>query len=89
MDNIKEQIMSIEEVISTTKRFLVEEFEVDEKSIIPNASLKETLDLDSLDYVDLVVLIDMHFGFKVEQQDFVGMLTFQDFYDFIFKKVNN
>lgn len=89
MDNLKEQIMLIEEVISTTKRFLVEEFEVDEKSILPNASLKETLDLDSLDYVDLVVLIDTHFGFKVEQQDFVGMVTFQDFYDFIFKKVNN
>ena len=89
MDNLKEQTMSIEEVIITTKRFLVEEFEVDEKSIIPNASLKDTLDLDSLDYVDLVVLIDANFGFKVEQLDFVGMVSFQDFYDFIFKKVNN
>jgi acyl carrier protein len=68
--------------------FLVEEFEVNEADILPSASLKDTLDLDSLDYVDLVVLIDSHFGFKVEQQDFVGMVTFQDFYNFIIKKVN-
>jgi acyl carrier protein len=80
--------MSNEEIVSTTKMFLVEEFEVNEADILPSASLKDTLDLDSLDYVDLVVLIDSHFGFKVEQQDFVGMVTFQDFYNFIIKKVN-
>lgn len=80
--------MSNEEIIATTKMFLVEEFEVNEADILPSASLKDTLDLDSLDYVDLVVLIDSHFGFKVEQQDFAGMVTFQDFYNFIIKKVN-
>ena len=84
-----QKTMTDEEIISITKAFLVEEFEVNEMEILPSASLKETLDLDSLDYVDLVVLIDSHFGFKVAQQDFVGMITFQDFYNFIIKKLNS
>jgi acyl carrier protein len=42
--------------------------------------------LDSLDYVDLVVLIDEHFGFKVMQEEFATMRTFQDFFDFIIAK---
>ena len=89
MDNLMQKTMTDEEIISITKAFLVEEFEVNEMEILPSASLKETLDLDSLDYVDLVVLIDSHFGFKVAQQDFVGMITFQDFYNFIIKKLNS
>jgi acyl carrier protein len=79
--------MNNEEIIAKIKAFLVEEFEVDDSKIIPTASLKETLDLDSLDYVDLVVLIDEHFGFKVTQEEFATMRTFQDFFDFIIARV--
>lgn len=80
--------MQNEEIIAKIKSFLVEEFEVDESSIQPSAPLKETLDLDSLDYVDLVVLIDNHFGFKVTQEDFATMRTFDDFFNFIINRVN-
>lgn len=80
-------VMTMEEVISITNKFLVEEFEVDESAIQPDAPVKETLELDSLDYVDLVVLIDTHFGFKVQQQDFKGIVSFQDFYNFLFQRV--
>ena len=80
-------VMSMDEVISITNKFLVEEFEVELSSIQPDAPVKETLELDSLDYVDLVVLIDTHFGFKVQQQDFKGIITFQDFYNFLFNRV--
>ena len=48
--------MNRSEIIATTKRFLSEEFEVDQEAIQPENNLKETLDLDSLDYVDLVVV---------------------------------
>ena len=50
--------MTEKEIIVTINGFLVEEFEVEEEKIEPNANLKETLDLDSLDYVDLVVVIE-------------------------------
>ncbi len=45
------------EIETKTIKFLSEEFEVDPSSITPEAPLKETLALDSLDYVDLVVVI--------------------------------
>jgi len=75
--------MSKEEMIEKINGFLIEEFEVDASVIKPEASLQETLDLDSLDYVDLVVVIESNFGFKVKGEDFIGLETFQDFYDYI------
>ena len=71
------------EIIEKTNSFLIEEFEVEESSISPDADLKETLDLDSLDYVDLVVVIESNFGFKVNGEDFVDIKTFNDFYNYI------
>ncbi|NMM47869.1 acyl carrier protein [Flammeovirgaceae bacterium KN852] len=79
--------MSKEEIIEKVNEFLVEEFEVEEESITPDANLKETLDMDSLDYVDLVVEIESNFGFKVQPEDFVDLVTFQDFYDYITRRV--
>lgn len=66
---------------------LIEEFEVDEEVISPDASLKESLDLDSLDYVDLVVIIESNFGVKLVEADFAEMVTFQDFYDVVERKI--
>ncbi|HEX8545719.1 MAG TPA: acyl carrier protein [Cytophagaceae bacterium] len=80
--------MQLEEIITTTKSFLADEFEIDEDKIVPLANLKETLDLDSLDYVDLVVIIESNFGFKVKAEDFTNIKTFQDFYNYISTKLN-
>jgi acyl carrier protein len=75
--------MSIEEIIAITKEFLSEEFEVEKDLIQPESDLKSTLDLDSLDYVDLVVLIEEHFNVKVTGEDFKTIVTFNDFYRFV------
>lgn len=75
--------MSIEDIIATTKDFLSEEFEVDRELIQPGSDLKATLDLDSLDYVDLVVLIEENFNVKVTGEDFKSIVTFNDFYQFV------
>ncbi len=79
--------MTQQEIISRINEFLVEEFEVDADKISPSANLRETLSLDSLDYVDLVVIIESNFGFKVIAEDFISIYTFQDFYDYVGKKV--
>ncbi len=81
--------MEKEQIISTINEFLIEDFEVDQDSIQPNANLKDTLDLDSLDYVDLVVSIESNFGFKVKPEDFQTMTTIQDFYDYVEQKMSN
>ncbi len=79
--------MTQEEIIAKINEFLVEEFEVDAEKIIPTSNLRETLELDSLDYVDLVVIIESNFGFKVVAEDFINIHTFQDFYDYVNRKV--
>ncbi len=79
--------MNIEEIIAKTKDFLSTEFEVDKDLIQPESDLKATLDLDSLDYVDLVVLVEEHFNFKVTGEDFKSISTFNDFYRFVESKL--
>lgn len=79
--------MNKEEIIEIINGFLVDEFEVDGDVITSEAPLKETLGLDSLDYVDLVVVIESNFGVKLGEADFVGIVSFQDFYDLIENKI--
>ncbi|MBY0424583.1 MAG: acyl carrier protein [Cytophagales bacterium] len=75
------------EVIQKVNQILIDEFEVEESSISPEGNLRETLELDSLDYVDLVVIIESNFGFKVKGEDFIGIHTFNDFYNYVSSKV--
>ena len=79
--------MNKTEIIERINAFMVEDFEVEESAIEPTADLKTTLDLDSLDYIDLVVVIEQNFGFKVKPEDFQTMTTIQDFYDYVINKV--
>jgi acyl carrier protein len=79
--------MNKEEIIARINGFLVDEFEVDNDDIEPDANLKDTLGLDSLDYVDLVVSIEANFGVKLVEVDFVGIASFQNFYDLIETKL--
>ncbi|MNJ89051.1 Acyl carrier protein [compost metagenome] len=80
--------MKREEIILTTKQFLSEEFEVDAASIQPDNNLQQTLDLDSLDYVDLVVVIEENLGIKPTAEDFKTIETFNDFYDLVEQRLN-
>jgi len=75
-------------LIEKINTILAEEFEVDSSIIKPEAPLMETLDLDSLDLVDMVVLIEHNFGFTVKAKDFVGIKSFGDFYQFINSRIN-
>lgn len=75
--------MTYQEIVTTVKHFLVEEFEVEEEKILDDASLKDTLDLDSLDYIDLIVAVEEHFNFKMKPEDFIPLKLVQDFYHFI------
>lgn len=74
-------------IIEKINGFLVEEFEVDSEKIVADANLRETLALDSLDYIDLVVVIESNFGFKVKPEDFISIVTFQDFYNYVITRM--
>ena len=75
-------------ILERINGFLSEEFEVDVDRITPEANLRETLGLDSLDYIDLVVVIESNFGFKVKPEDFISIVTFQNFYDYVINRVD-
>lgn len=79
--------MNREEIVNIVNDFLVEEFEADRSMIQESANLKQTLDLDSLDYVDLVVVIEANFGVKLGESDFANIATFADFYNLIEAKI--
>ena len=79
--------MNKEVILEKINEFLVDEFEVDADDIQPDANLKDTLGLDSLDYVDLVVSVESNFGVKLVEVDFVGVASFQSLYDFIETKL--
>ena len=71
------------EIEKKVKDFLVEELEIDEEKIAPDAKLKEDMGIDSLDFVDIVVIVERNFGFKIKAEEMVGVDTFAKFCDYI------
>ena len=80
--------MNNNEINEKIRQFMIDEFEVEEEKITPEANLKDTLGLDSLDYIDLVVVIESNFKFKVKPEDFSGITTYQNFCDYVISRVN-
>jgi acyl carrier protein len=80
--------MQQEDTIQKINRMLIEEFEIEESQINADARFKEDFDIDSLDFVDLVVIIERNFGFKVKGEDMVQIKTLGDFYNFILIRIN-
>jgi acyl carrier protein len=79
--------MEREKIIAIANDFLVNEFQVDGDEISNDANFKKTLGLDSLDYIDLVVVIESNFGVKLGEADFKNIVTFDDFYIVIENKI--
>ncbi len=75
--------MQKDQIIETINQLLIEEFEIEEEQLQADENLMETLEIDSLDLVDLVVIIEKNFGFKVVPEEMTEIATLQDFYDFV------
>ncbi len=80
--------MTTDEIMEKASLVLAEEFEIEVSEITADASLKDTLGLDSLDLVDVVVLVENNFGVTLTGPDLLGVVTFQDFYDLLNRKIN-
>ena len=68
--------------------FLVEEIEIEENLLKEDALLKEGLGIDSLDFVDIVVIVEKNFGFKIKPEEMKDVKTLGQFYDYIAEKEN-
>lgn len=80
--------MNRSKIEEKVKHFLIEELEIDEDKVYPEARLKEDMDIDSLDFVDIVVIVDKYFGFKLKAEEMAGIDTFAKFCDYIESKVS-
>ncbi|MBQ2521244.1 MAG: acyl carrier protein [Bacteroidales bacterium] len=79
--------MEYKVVEEKVKAFLVEELEIDEEKITPDATLKNDLGIDSLEVVDVVVLVENEFGYKMKPEDFKTLKTFGQFCQFLEEKL--
>lgn len=65
------------------KAFLIEDLEIDEEKITPEARLREDIGIDSLDLVDIVVLVQRSFGIRIQAEEMAEVKTLSQFYDYI------
>jgi len=75
------------EIVEKVNEFLMDEFEIDEAKLTPEAQLKDDLGIESLDFVDIVVIIEKEFGFKVKREDMVNVSTLESLYKYIEERV--
>jgi acyl carrier protein len=87
MVNEHDKTLSSGQIIQIINDFIQEEFEVDRSRITPSADLKATLDLDSLDYIDLVVVMEKNLHIKVDPADLADIHSIQDLYDYVISKM--
>ena len=81
--------MQNDEIISKINQLLIDDIEIDEEKISPAADLKKDLEIDSLDFVDLFVIIERNFGVKMKAEEMADIKSLQDFYDYIIKRVHS
>ena len=79
--------MTRTEIEEKVKAFLIDDLEIEEENIFPEAKLKEDMGIDSLDYVDIVVIVEKNFGFKIKPEEMTKVRTLSQFYDYIESKV--
>ena len=79
--------MTRTEIEEKVKAFLIDDLEIEEENIFPEAKLKEDMGIDSLDYVDIVVIVEKNFGFKIKPEEMANVKTLAQFHDYIQSKI--
>ena len=72
-----------QEIVDMVNKLLVEKFEVPIEKLVPESLLKQDLSLDSLDFVDMVVLIEDQYGAGIRNIDFLQIRTLGDIYKMV------
>lgn len=75
--------MTNQEIIKKINKSLSDTFEIPIESITPDADIRQTLDLDSMRALELVVMARKQFGIEMTPRQMPYMVTFDDLYEFI------
>ena len=81
--------MRREEVLETVNEFLIDEFELEQDQLVPDALMKDDLDIESLDFVDIAVIVEKEFGIKVTSDQMSKIIRLDDLYNFIIEQAPN
>jgi acyl carrier protein len=81
--------MDRETIVKTINNLLVQEFELDESVINPNAHLKDDLGLESLDFVDIAVIVKKEYGITLKGTEVSSIRTMDNLYDYIYASTQN
>lgn len=79
--------MTKEEVLKAIDAIMIEGFEVEPELLKPEFRLIEDMGLDSLDGVDLVVMIEKKFACRLDEAEVRKMRTLGDIYDYCIRMV--
>lgn len=80
--------MTEQEVIELIDSSLAEEFELERSAMTPEATIYEDLGLDSLDTVDMVIVLEGAFNFKIREEEAIRAIrTLGDIHRFVLGKM--
>jgi acyl carrier protein len=79
--------MDRKEIEAKVRNFMIEDLEIDEDKISPDALLKQDLGIDSLDFIDIVVIVEKTFGVKIKSEEMAEVKTFSAFCDYLESKL--
>ncbi len=65
------------------KKVVLQQLLVDESKVVPDASLVDDLDADSLDLVELVMALEEEFGLQIEDEKAENIRTVGDAVDYV------
>jgi len=79
--------MTDQQIVEKINSSLAEEFEFDLGEMTPETSLFEDMGLDSLDVVDLVIVLETAFGMKIREEEAIRKIrTLGDIHSFVIAK---
>lgn len=70
-------------VLDQIKEILKDTMDIDESKITLDAKLKEDLELDSLDSVELIMSAEEEFGIEIPDEDVMNFKTVNDIINYI------
>ena len=76
-------------IFEKRKAALIEDFDLEEERIVPEAKLYEDLELDSIDAVDLIVKLKSFLPRNIDPEAFKKMRTLQNVVDGVYNLVQN
>lgn len=81
--------MDKQAIFDKLKAALIEDFEMDEAKVTPEARLYEDLELDSIDAIDLIVKLKSLLPTNIDPEVFKTVRTVQDVVDAIYNLIQN